>query len=156
MSKVLKPGPDRTVQPEKPRTVQFYGLFRVKNRSIQKKQGPARTAVRPSGSVNRDRFLRFGWFLFVSAFPMNLANTPVWIYDQIQKKWKNMKRTKIGRRSDNFRSWTKRFVRKKKKKEPEIKKSQTTLDQKIKTVADHTCSANKQSAPKQTPHLLSK
>ena len=137
MSKVLKPGPDRTVQPEKPRTVQFYGLFRVKNRSIQKKQGPARTAVRPSGSVNRDRFLRFGWFLFVSACPMNLANTPVWIYDQIQKKWKNMKRTKIGRRSDNFRSWTKRFVRKIKKnkkikKEPEIKKSQTTLDQKIK------------------------
>ena len=77
MSKVLKPEPDHTVQPEKPRTVQFYGLFRVKNRSIQKKQGTARTAVRPFGSVNRDRFLRFGRFLFVSAFPMNLANTPV-------------------------------------------------------------------------------
>ena len=73
LTKVLKPGPDRTVRPEKPRTVQFYGLFRVKNHSIQKKQGPARTAVRPLGSVNRDRFLRFGRFLFVSAFPVNFG-----------------------------------------------------------------------------------
>ena len=51
----------------------FYGLFRVKNRSIPKMQGLAPTVVRPSGFVNRDRFLRFERFLFVSAFPVNIG-----------------------------------------------------------------------------------
>ena len=70
---VLKSGPDRTVRPENPRTVELYGLFRVKNRSMPKKQGPARTAVRSSSFVNRDRFLRFERFLLVSAFPVNFG-----------------------------------------------------------------------------------
>ena len=55
----FKPGPDRTVEPENPRTVHIYGPFKVKNRSMRKKHGTVRTAVRPSGSVNRERFGRF-------------------------------------------------------------------------------------------------
>ena len=35
--KVLKPGLDRTVQPKKPQTGHFYGLFNMKNRSMKKK-----------------------------------------------------------------------------------------------------------------------
>ena len=60
--KVIEPGPDRTVGPENPRTVQIHGRFKVRNRSMRKKHGTVRTAVRPSGSVNRDRFGRFGRF----------------------------------------------------------------------------------------------
>ena len=55
-TKVIDPGPDRTVGPENPRTVQIHGRFKVRNRSMRKKHGTVRTAVRPSGSVNRDRF----------------------------------------------------------------------------------------------------
>ena len=35
-SMVLKLGQDRTVQPEKPQTGHFYGLFNMKNRSMKK------------------------------------------------------------------------------------------------------------------------
>ena len=66
-------GLDRTVRSEKPQTIQLYGLFRVKNRFMPKKQGPARTMVRPSGFVNHDRFLRFERFLFILAFPVNFG-----------------------------------------------------------------------------------
>ena len=59
---VIEPGPDRTVGPENPWTVQIHGLFKVRNRSMPKKHGTVRPAVRPSGSVNRDRFGRFGRF----------------------------------------------------------------------------------------------
>ena len=38
-----------------------------------KKQGPVRTVVGPYDSENRDWFLRFGWFLFASAFPVNFG-----------------------------------------------------------------------------------
>ena len=61
-SKVIEPGPDRTVGPQNPWTVQIHGLFKVRNRSMPKKHGTVRPAVRPSGSVNRDRFGRFGRF----------------------------------------------------------------------------------------------
>ena len=54
--KVIEPGP------ENPRTVQIHGRFKVRNRSMRKKHGTVRTAVRPSGSVNRDRFGRFWLF----------------------------------------------------------------------------------------------
>ena len=54
-TKVFKPGPDRTVRPEKPRTVHFCGSFSIKNRSMSKKQGPVLTAVGPHGSENRDQ-----------------------------------------------------------------------------------------------------
>ena len=37
---VIKPGPDRTVRPEKPRTAHFCGSFSIKNRSRGQKQGP--------------------------------------------------------------------------------------------------------------------
>ena len=37
---VMKPGPDRTVRPEKPRTAHFCGSFSIKNRSRGQKQGP--------------------------------------------------------------------------------------------------------------------
>ena len=84
--KVLKPGTDRTVRPEKPRTVQFYGLFRVKNRFMPKKQGPARTMVRPSGFVNHDRFLRFERFLFILAFPVNFGQyTGMKLWSDLEK-----------------------------------------------------------------------
>ena len=39
-----------------PRTVHIYCPFKVKNRSMRKKHGTVRTAVRPSDSVNHDRF----------------------------------------------------------------------------------------------------
>ena len=54
--KVLKPGPDRTVRPENPQTVHFYGSFSIKNRSMGKKRNPCeprsdlpvlRTVIRP-------------------------------------------------------------------------------------------------------------
>ena len=67
-NKVIKPGPDRTVRPENPGTVQIHGPFKVRNRSMRKKHGTVRTAVRPSGSVNRDRFTRFGRFPNFSLF----------------------------------------------------------------------------------------
>ena len=38
-----------------------------------KKQGPVWTVVEPYDSENRDRFLRFGWFLFVLAFSVNFG-----------------------------------------------------------------------------------
>ena len=71
--KVLKPRPDRTVRPGKPRAAHFCGSFSLKNRSMGKKQGPVRTVVGPYDSENRDWFLRFGWFLFASAFPVNFG-----------------------------------------------------------------------------------
>ena len=52
---VLKPEPDHTVQPGKPRIGHFCGSFSLKNRSMGKKQGPVRTAVGPHGSENRDQ-----------------------------------------------------------------------------------------------------
>ena len=62
-NKVLKPGPDRTVRPENPQTVHFYGSFSIKNRSIGKKQEPVRTAVGPLGSENRDQIASHGFLL---------------------------------------------------------------------------------------------
>ena len=59
---VIEPGPDRTVGPQNPWTVQIHGLFKVRNRSMPKKHGTVRPAVWPSGSMNRDRFGRFGRF----------------------------------------------------------------------------------------------
>ena len=38
-TKVFKPGLDRTVRPEKPRTAQNYDSFNIKNHFMQKKQG---------------------------------------------------------------------------------------------------------------------
>ena len=46
--KVIEPGPDRTVGPKNPWTVQIHGLFKVRNRSMRKKHGTVRTAIRPS------------------------------------------------------------------------------------------------------------
>ena len=42
---------------------EFFPLYR----------GPMQTMVGTYGSENRDPFLRFGWFLFVSAFLMNFG-----------------------------------------------------------------------------------
>ena len=56
LSMVMKPGPDRTVRPEKPRTAHFCGSFSIKNRSRGQKQGPCeprsdltvlRTVIKP-------------------------------------------------------------------------------------------------------------
>ena len=63
-----------TVRSEKPQTSQFCGFFSFKNRSMRKKQGPERTVVELYGSENRDRFFRFGLFLFVSAFLVNFGH----------------------------------------------------------------------------------
>ena len=70
---VLKPGSNYTVQPEKLRTSQFCNFYSFKNCSMGKKQGPMRTMVGLYGSKNRDQFLRFKRFLFVSAFPVNFG-----------------------------------------------------------------------------------
>ena len=89
-TKVLKSGPDHTIRPEKPQTIQLYGLFRVKNHSMPKKQGPARTTVWPSGFVNHDRFLRFERFLFISAFPVNFGQyTGMKLWSDLEKMKEN-------------------------------------------------------------------
>ena len=59
--KVFKPGPDRTIRLGNPRTIHFYGPFKVKNRLMQKKHGPVRTTVQPYDSMNHDQFTRFKW-----------------------------------------------------------------------------------------------
>ncbi|KAK4596520.1 hypothetical protein RGQ29_014530 [Quercus rubra] len=69
ITKVIEPGSDRTVGPENPRTVQIHGWFKVRNRSMRKKHGTVRTAVRPSGSVNCDR-------LNLSLAPSHLILSP--------------------------------------------------------------------------------
>ena len=130
--KVLKPGSDRTIRLKKLQTIQLYGLFRVKNCSMQKKAGTC-TNCGPTA-----RFCE-SWPVFevrtVSfCFSFSGEFWSIHRYEFMIRSRRNgrtWRRTKIGRRSDNFRSWTKRFVRKK-KKEPEKKKTQTTLDQKIK------------------------
>ena len=61
--KVFKLG--LTVRLEKPQTAQNYGPFNIKNRSMQKKQGPIQTTVRPPDSVNHERFWRFKPELFL-------------------------------------------------------------------------------------------
>ena len=63
-----------------------YGLFRVKNHSMPKKQRPARTTVWPSGFVNHDRFLRFERFLFILAFPVNFGQyTGMKLWSDLEK-----------------------------------------------------------------------
>ena len=82
MTMEFKPEPDRMVGLGSPRTVHIYCPFKVKNRSIRKKHGTVRTVVRPSGSVNYDRFTwsnRLPCFSlkrrhFVPFFPPNMAS----------------------------------------------------------------------------------
>ena len=63
-----------------------------------KKQGPVRTMVKPYVSKNRDWFLRFRRFLFVSVFPVNFGqytDMKLWLdLEEMKKKWKNMKKNK--------------------------------------------------------------
>ena len=65
----MKPGPDRIVRPEKPRTVHFCGSFSLKNRSMKKKQGPMQTAVGPHGSENRNQTASHGSLLPIESEP---------------------------------------------------------------------------------------
>ena len=111
-------GLDRTVRSEKPQTIQLYGLFRVKNRFMPKKAG-TRTNHGPTirfcepWPVFEVRTVSF-YFSFSGEF------WPIHRYEIMIRSRKNeraRRRIKIGRRSDNFRSWTKGFVRKKKKTE---------------------------------------
>ena len=55
VTKVLKSGPDRTVQPEKPWTSHHHGSLRLKNWPMPKKQETVGTAVQPHGYGNRDQ-----------------------------------------------------------------------------------------------------
>ena len=65
---VLKPGSDRTVQPEKPRTAHFFDSFSLKNHSMGKKQGPMQTAIGPQVLRSMIRPL-----LTIPYFPLNLS-----------------------------------------------------------------------------------
>ena len=60
MGMVLKPRPDRTVPPEKPRTAHFCSSFRLKNHSMEKNRDPCkprsdltvlRTVIKPLFTV---------------------------------------------------------------------------------------------------------
>ena len=62
-AKVFKLG--LTVRLGKPQIAQNYDPFNIKNRSMQKKQGPIQTTVRPPDSVNHERFWRFKPELFL-------------------------------------------------------------------------------------------
>ena len=68
-----------------------------------------------------------------------------------RRNGRTWRRTKIGKRYDNFRSWTKGFVRGKKKRTSEEKEDKFL--QKKKEREEHSEAG---SAPKQTLHLLSK
>ena len=70
----MKPGPDRIVRPEKPRTVHFCGSFSLKNRSMKKKQGPMQTAVGPHGSENRNQTASHGSLLPIESEPKKKKN----------------------------------------------------------------------------------
>ena len=120
--KVLKPEPDRIVRSENPWTFQLYSLFRVKNRSMQKKVGT---------HMDRGLTTRFcePWPTFevqtVSLFfSFSDEFWPIHWYEVMIISRRNeriQRKTKIGRRYDNFRSWTKGFVREKKKRTSEEK-----------------------------------
>ena len=55
----FKSRPDHTVGPRNPQTIHIYGPYKVKNRFMLKKHGTVRTTIRPSDSMNRDRFTQF-------------------------------------------------------------------------------------------------
>ena len=111
LTKVLKLGLDRMIRPKKPRTIQLYGLFRVKNRSTQKKVG-TRTDRSPSAQfyepwlVSEVRTVSFCFSFFGEFWPIHRHEVMI-ISRRNERTWG---RTKIGRRSYNFRSWTKGFV----------------------------------------------
>ena len=44
-----------------------------------------RIVVRPCGSENHDRFLRFGRFLFTLAFPVNFGYTDVKLWSDLEE-----------------------------------------------------------------------
>ena len=54
--KVLKSGPNRMVQPEKPQTAHLCDSFNSKNLSMWKMHEIARIVVKPYGSENYGRF----------------------------------------------------------------------------------------------------
>ena len=64
ITKILKPGPNRTVRSKNPQTSQVCSFFNIKNRSMEKIRGTVWTVVRPYSFENRDQFLRFGLFFF--------------------------------------------------------------------------------------------
>ena len=114
--KVLKPKPDHTVQLEKPRTVQLYSLFRVKNRSMQKKRGTCTdhgptARFYESWSVFEVRTVSFCFSFFGEFWPIYWYEVMI----RSRRDERTRRKTKIGRRSDNFRSWTKGFLRKNKR-----------------------------------------
>ena len=43
------------------------------------------TVVKPCGSENRDQFLRFGRFLFISTFPVNFGYTDVKLWSDLEE-----------------------------------------------------------------------
>ena len=98
--KVLKPGPNHTIRSGKPQTAHFCSSFSLKNRSMGKKQGPMRTAVRPHSSKNRERF---SWFLFFSKYWLKLKIWPactlnlfqVWNQKICERKRKQTKKKQM-------------------------------------------------------------
>ena len=85
-TKVLKP--DWTVRSDRKnlKLFSFTVCLGWRTVSCQKKQGPARTMVRPSGFVNHDRFLRFERFLFILAFPVNFGQyTGMKLWSDLEK-----------------------------------------------------------------------
>ena len=92
--KVLKSGPDRTVRPEKPRTVHLCGFFSFKNLSTWKKQGPVWTAVEPHGSENRDQTASHGSLLPFQSEP-----------PKKKKKKKTQRKTSFNFCSLQSKSW---------------------------------------------------
>ena len=97
--KVLKPGPDRTIRPEKPRIPQFCGFFSFKNRFIEKKQGSVQTMVGPYGSENRDRFLRFKRFLFLGKVSAN-TSTVLWVSSDLEPNEREKNKNKNKNREE--------------------------------------------------------
>ena len=89
--KVLKPRPDHTIRSGKPRTPQFCDFFSFKNDSIKKKQESVRTMVRPYGSENHDRFLRFRLFLFLGKVSAN-TSTVLWVSSDLEPNEKDKKK----------------------------------------------------------------
>ena len=103
-SKVFKPGPDRTVRPENPRTSLFSGFLSSRTVLWKKNRYPwepwsdrmvLRTAVRPVFEVRM--------IFFVSAFPVNFGPHRNEVMIRSRRNEKEMKEHEEEQKSEGFR-----------------------------------------------------
>ena len=82
---VLKPGPNRTIRPRKPRIAHFCSSFSLKNCSMGKMQGPVWTVIRSHGSKNHDQTASHGSLLPFESEPKK-KKTHIHTHTHTQKR----------------------------------------------------------------------